>query len=215
MSLGRLLATGRSLGGGPSVGRYNVSGRNRLPKFGSTKNPFSQSAAKATYEQATLPNVSSAGLAAPAAVPEGAGISPADLKETQRLPAMARIMGFHRVTQRVVLLLKRVQAPAVAVALKLHLLAKSLWGRVMRVRRKEPRPLIPRFGKPAVQAELSLDNVKVVCSDLEESDLEVVTVQTNTSTQVAPSAAPATSNRGPLPPALKKLTNRMLGVKPS
>lgn len=33
---------------------------------------------------------------------------------------------------------------------------------------------IPRFGKPAVQGELSLDKVKVVRSDLAHSDLEVV-----------------------------------------
>lgn len=33
---------------------------------------------------------------------------------------------------------------------------------------------IPRFGKPAVQGELSLDKVKVVRSDLNHTDLEVV-----------------------------------------
>ena len=45
MSLGKLLATGRSLvGGAPSLGRYNISERNRLPKFGSAKNPFAPSA---------------------------------------------------------------------------------------------------------------------------------------------------------------------------
>jgi len=44
MSLGKLLATGRSLvGGAPDEGRYNISSRNRLPKFGSAKNPFAPS----------------------------------------------------------------------------------------------------------------------------------------------------------------------------
>ena len=33
---------------------------------------------------------------------------------------------------------------------------------------------IPRFGKPAVQGELSLDRVKVVRNDLSHADLEVV-----------------------------------------
>jgi hypothetical protein len=37
-------------------------------------------------------------------------------------------------------------------------------------------PAIPRFGKPGVQGELSLDKVKVVRSDLAHADLEVVQV---------------------------------------
>ncbi len=37
-------------------------------------------------------------------------------------------------------------------------------------------PSIPRFGKPSVQGELSLDKVKVVRSDLAHADLEVVQV---------------------------------------
>ena len=37
-------------------------------------------------------------------------------------------------------------------------------------------PSIPRFGKPGVQGELSLDKVKVVRSDLAHADLEVVQV---------------------------------------
>jgi hypothetical protein len=82
-----------------------------------------------------------------------------------------------------------------------------------RVRRDQPQPVFPRYGKPAVQTELSLDKVTVVRNDLEESDLEIVTAKTDTSTQVAPSVAPATPNRGPVPPALKKMTNRLLGVK--
>ena len=35
-------------------------------------------------------------------------------------------------------------------------------------------PAIPRFGKPRVQGELSLDKVKVVRGDLTHADLEVV-----------------------------------------
>jgi hypothetical protein len=39
---------------------------------------------------------------------------------------------------------------------------------------KPTLPRMPRFGKPAVQGELSLDKVKVVRSDLAHADLEVV-----------------------------------------
>jgi len=39
---------------------------------------------------------------------------------------------------------------------------------------KAKLPTIPRFGKPTVQGELSLDKVRVVRSDLAHADLEVV-----------------------------------------
>ena len=213
MSLGRLLATGRSLAGGPSVGRYNVSSRNRLPKFRSTKNPFAQPASKPAAEQTSLPNVAPAETPASSPIANTANVPAAQLKHTQRLPQVIGATRVQRVAQRIVPVLKRLRALVITAASKLVLLAKRLWGRVKRVRRKEPRSLIPRFGKPAVQTELSLDNVKVVRNDLEESDLEIVTAQTDTSTQVAPTAAPAAPNRGPVPPALKKLTDRLLGVK--
>lgn len=40
-------------------------------------------------------------------------------------------------------------------------------------------PALPRFGKPPVQGELSLDKVKVVRGDLAHADLEVVTTGGN------------------------------------
>lgn len=40
-------------------------------------------------------------------------------------------------------------------------------------------PVMPRFGKPPVQGELSLDKVKVVRGDLAHADLEVVTTGGN------------------------------------
>ena len=43
-----------------------------------------------------------------------------------------------------------------------------------RVRPKAVKPAIPRFTKPAVQGELSLDRIKVVRNDLSDADLEVV-----------------------------------------
>ena len=90
---------------------------------------------------------------------------------------------------------------------------KFIFARLAGVFRKsEPKSVIPRFGKPAVQTELSLDRVKVVRNSLEDSDLEVVTADTATSTQVAPKTPVASPKRGPVPPALKKMTERLLGV---
>jgi len=224
MSLGKLLATGRSLAGGPSAGRYNVSERNRLPKFNAAKNPFAPATDKPAVEPVPAPkpepepalpaepSISEMSAVAPAA----SGPSPfvvADLKKTQRIPELAVPRRVDRVKQVVVGLWRRSWQKALALLAWLKAGLAGLLNRVRRVRRKEPTSVIPRFGKPAVQGELSLDNVRVVRNDLEESDLEIVTAETNTSAQVAPTAAPATPNRGPVPPALKKITNRVLGVK--
>lgn len=224
MSLGKLLASGRSLAGGPTLGRYNVSERNRLPKFGSAKNPFVQPASTSPADP-TLASAPAA-VAPPAPTPKPAAeivaqtvnspFSTPDLKRTQIIPQLPKptwVQRVNRAKTAVVDLGKRAWAMALATGAKLWDLALNLLGRMKRVRRKEPQSVIPRFGKPAIQGELSLDNVKVIRNDLEESDLEIVTAQTGTSTQVAPSVAPMTPNRGPVPPALKKLTNRMLGVK--
>ena len=59
-------------------------------------------------------------------------------------------------------------------------------------------PSIPRFGKPGVQGELSLDKVKVVRSDLAHADLEVI--------QVGAGGNQAAS------PAWRNLTARIFGA---
>jgi hypothetical protein len=143
-----------------------------------------------------------------------------DFKKTQRIAALADAPAQKNWGFRV-----RRRAKA-AGTLGLALWAKVLSGLVAglrktkglvgaRWRRGEAKPVFPRLGKPAVQTELSLENVRVVRNDLEESDLEVVTSPTATSTQVAPQTAPAQARRGPVPPALKKLTERLAGAKPS
>jgi hypothetical protein len=43
-----------------------------------------------------------------------------------------------------------------------------------RVRVKEAKPAIPRFPKPPVQGELSLDKIRVMRNDLSDADLEVI-----------------------------------------
>jgi len=198
------------------MGRYNVSERNRLPKFNAGKNPFAQSAAKPATEQIAVVKPASTEAPAPVvaaqAVDSPFSIAPAG--QTWRISETTATQPINRVKLAGMAALKRGNALGLALIAKAQSFGGKLLNRVKRVRHKEPRAVIPRFGKPAaVQGELSLDNVKVVRNDLEESDLEIVMAQTNTSAQVAPTVAPASPDRGPVPPALKKLTNRMLGVK--
>jgi len=234
MSLGKLLATGRSLAGGPSTGRYNVSERNRLPKFNAAKNPFAPKAAsQPELAPASVPV--SAPVAVPALVqpatpliepsvtnspfttavsqsaqPALSGNGPRWLLRAQNAKAAVAAL-IQRTPSRV----RNAGGKLMARGDQALALVAKLTGRLKRVRRKEPASVIPRFGKPAVQGELSLDRVQVVRNDLEESDLEIVTAQTSTSAQVAPSVAPTSPNRGPMPAALKKLTNRITGVNVS
>ena len=69
-----------------------------------------------------------------------------------------------------------------------------------RARVKAAKPAIPRFTKPPVQGELSLDRIKVVRNDLSDADLEVVPAKVPT--------APASSE-----PALR--TGKEAGVAES
>jgi len=222
MSLGKLLATGRSLvGGAPDAGRYNISERNRLPKFGSAKNPFAAPAV--VVAPTAMPAPVECAEPAPIEVPLVKAATPFSAIES---PVSAPVAAITTITVPQPKLGERLQAAfavvrsgaerAVAVAWPL---LKSLAARVAGwagrllgwFRRSEPNSFIPRFGKPAVQTELSLDSVKVLRSDLVESDLEVVVADTATGTQAGPKVPVATPNRGPVPPALKKLTDRILG----
>lgn len=238
MSLGKLLATGRSLvGGAPDAGRYNISDRNRLPKFGSAKNPFAQPAQDA---------------AAPVSPVAGESVNPAPVaqpvphQKTQRIPELAdQPVGSAAPAAKVSDRLKaglqagsNVAHGAFAKGVQLahgikwgsaahttSAFAAALWGKLAGFcgtlwsklaglfRKSEPKSPFPRLGKPAVQTELSLDTVKVVRNSLEDSDLEIVAVETVTSAQVAPTKPVAEPKRGPVPPALKKITERLMSVK--
>lgn len=285
MSLGKLLATGRSLiGGAPDAGRYDISDRNRLPKFGG-KNPFARPAQPAPRISMEATATTSAPKPVTALVNPGEpGAVAAQLKKTQvieykktqRIPASAnqltgrasdhfattapvqgltvlsRLKAGLQAGKRTTMVwtmkslhIARTSAVAgLAAARRFKLgsllqvcasLAATVWAQIRRIaplgrgawaktwslfgklaglfRKPEPKPVIPRFGKPAVQTELSLDRVKVVRNSLEDSDLEVVTADTATTTQVAPKTPVAAPKRGPVPPALKKMTERLLGMR--
>lgn len=157
MKFGKLLAAGKSWVGGNGIGRYQMRDGLALPKFISPRNPFKR---ESVVEQAAPPSVA----AAPAQVSEGALTS---------VPVRAAESPI-------------VVAPRIALSVKLRSLAKLAGEWLRRAALfcldhnpfsaigKPKLPKMPRFGKPALQGELSLDKVKVVRSDLTHADLEVV-----------------------------------------
>ena len=73
--------------------------------------------------------------------------------------------------------------------------------------RRPKSSAIPRFNKPLVQGELSLDRVKVLRNDLSESDLEVVPART------AVTKGPGRSAANPGGSAAQATTPELLPVK--
>jgi hypothetical protein len=167
MSLLRLLTAGKSLVGlqAPSS-RYQLSERNRLPKFGSARNPF---AAPSPAPEETVQTSSDASPKPQRYQMSSAEFAAARLKETKKLPASA----FAET--------KRTSAqPASETGGRTpdgHWTDKInplVW---FSRRRPQQRSAIPKFSKLAVQGELSLDKVKVVRNDLSEADVEIITAR--------------------------------------
>lgn len=157
MKFGKLLAAGKSWVGGNGTGRYQMRDGLALPKFISPRNPFKR---ESVVEQAAPPTVA----AAPAQVSEEVPANDPFAATESPSPA----------------------APRVAFSVRLRSLAKLVgeWLRRAALFCLDHNPFsaigrpklsgIPRFGKTAMQGELSLDKVKVVRSDLTHADLEVV-----------------------------------------
>ena len=150
MSLGKLLAAGKSLVGLRNDGsRYRVDKQARLPKFNSPKNPF-------------IPAEQPVAQTAPAPVF-------AETVEPRPVVATARA-GAVIVKQRIF------RAPVGArVTVWLGEWRKKLNPLLRRKARRSPfRSAGPGGAPPAIQPELSLDRVQVVRNDLSDTDFEVV-----------------------------------------
>jgi hypothetical protein len=155
MSFGKLLAAGKSFAGGQDAFRYRANPRAVLPKFISPKNPFVQSPNKDASERTVTPEVPAKSLPNQAADAGARAASPSRLSAAATRAsvcksALARCWSCIRLLN-----------PA-----KLFNLFKR--------RAARSKPAIPHFGKPPMQAEFSLDRVRVVRNDLTDADLEVV-----------------------------------------
>jgi hypothetical protein len=168
MSMLRLLTTGKSLVGLSSNERpYRLTNQRLLPRFGPTRNPF-KSSSKSEPAQIEARFVGDEGgegasreaggsanscCATPAAPPSGA--------QDGAAPANANSRGI-------------VKTFFLKAAPLFGKCKKRLAGIFGRRRVKAAKPAVPRFTKPAVQGELSLDRIRVVRNDLSDADLEVV-----------------------------------------
>ena len=178
MKFGKLLAAGKSWVGYPETGRYQMRGGLHLPKFISPKNPFKQEAVAASVAPSTV----AAAPAMPASVAPVAAPAPLVTPLVAAAPVLTPIPA----TPVMPLAPKSWKGRAIEVATLMGKFARSAgeWLKRALFFCLDHNPFsaigrpklagIPRFGKSAVQGELSLDRVKVVRNDLSHADLEVV-----------------------------------------
>lgn len=179
MKFGKLLAAGKSWVGYPETGRYQMRGGLHLPKFISPKNPFKQEAVAASV----APSTAAAAPAMPVASASVAAPAPVETPAVAAAPVLAAIPARPEMP-----LAPKVswKVRAIGVATLVGKFARSAgeWLKRALFFCLDHNPFsaigrpklagIPRFGKSAVQGELSLDRVKVVRNDLSHADLEVV-----------------------------------------
>jgi hypothetical protein len=172
MSLLRLLSAGKSLVGlKDDTARYRMGHPGAMPKFGSGKNPFQ------TKSQ-TQPSVEAPATTPSSNAPNSPEVVPVREEEKKSLPAV------------VIPPLKTQPRPAPRNGSRfgsvLQVALRPLKSLFQRPRSKSVRPPKTQSLRTPVQAELSLDCVKVLRNDLTDADLEVVRAKTPASATAKP-----------------------------
>ena len=206
MSLLRLLTTGKSLVGVSSEeSRYRLTSQKLLPQFGPARNPFSSraKAEPAQTEARSLEDHSG----------NGASVARLSLPGSRGEPAAV--------------LQRAVEHRAVPAKFDLRKLAGALWqsiaallsgwqaklcGLFARSGGKVAKLAIPRFPKPPVQGELSLDRIKVMRNDLSDADLEVVPAKPLTAPAATVPAPRAVEKAAGAKSAWGRVTTRILSA---
>ena len=179
MSLGRLLTSGKSLVGLQNDGcRYEMRPKNLLPKFGSDKNPFLT--AKPKVESA--PAESSRKVSVESRTLKSAEPEVAKLSETKPLPAIKAFKSSEAVPEKPIVKINMLNR----LSRWLNKLNPLNWRRGARAEKKSAAII-----KTPIQAELSLDKIKVLRNDLTEADVEVVPVKISVQPKPQPAAPPA------------------------
>jgi hypothetical protein len=196
MSLGKLLTTGKSLVGlNDSGSRYQLQ-KGALPKFKSSKNPFISKPHNepSRGREPELPKLTPAEIAA------------ANLKKTQRLPAMQPVEAQTETTTSMSAQQpERPEVDGVPSILGgwLQKLNPMVW--LDNRQPSETKSAVPRGGKLPVQGELSLENIKVMRNDLSETDVEIVPAKARpASIPTASAGAAAAAMAIPELPSAKK-----------
>jgi hypothetical protein len=168
MSLLRLLTTGKSLVGLKNLeSRYRLTTQRLLPQFGPTRNPFSSNGkSEPAQTEARVPG-DDVGKGAAA---EGSGSTDSRGATPAALPSGAQ----NRMASTSAVIRRFTEALRLRAEVLLGGCKGKLKGMIGRVRVNEAKPAIPRFPKPPVQGELSLDKIKVMRNDLSDADLEVI-----------------------------------------
>ncbi len=203
MSLLRLLTTGKSLVDVRDTEcRYRMSTQRLLPHFGSTRNPF-RTETKPQMPTEAQPPQSQNRADGPVAQPNLA--SSAEEQAVSGNSAARRAPG------------AKFDPPRFAGCPWRRLVAlfgawrQKLSGLFASADRKSAKTAIPRFTKPLVQKELSLDRIRVVRNDLSDADLEVVPAKS-----LAPSMAASAleADEGPVlaPGASGRATSRTMST---
>lgn len=138
---------------GYETGRYRMRERLHLPQFISPKNPF---AVEATGAASVEP-------------PTATETTPVVSAETSPSRVVTRARKWSVAVVKVIFAATRWSGAAIKRG-ALWCLDHNPFSSIGRPR----LPAIPRFGRPPVQEELSLDKVAVMRGDLEHADLEVV-----------------------------------------
>ena len=192
MSLLRLLTAGKSLIGLKESSRYSISQQRLLPKFTSKKNPFRATTRPDPVQEPLKPARpgTTFELVSPACALKAEGETTSDGCKTA-----AGMSAINPGSQR---------PPAETQK------RPKIWDIIFGWSSKRQKPALPRFSKPMVQAELSLDSVKVIRNDLSDSDLEVVRAKP---AAAQPKSTPSGEPTGePTVRATEQLTGGVLGA---
>jgi hypothetical protein len=190
------------------MGRYRLPDGQLIPNFSGAKNPFH---AKNLPSQERLSPAT--GVTAKAASTQAAPSSSVSFPHAPRAGVGRTLSALRRVAARVAIL------------------CRQAWGRVRevssgliaRLRFGRNRPAVT-LASPlsagvsvhaAVQAELSLENVRVVRNDLTDTDYEVVRAETATASPIKPAPqVMAKPSPAPAPPrSLGRLAERLFSQK--
>jgi hypothetical protein len=206
MSLLRLLTTGKSLVGmGESEIRYRETRQKLLPRFGSAKNPFCAD----DSSDAARPRMSRAA--------EGATVSKRETVAGNAVRLPAPVAAAAAAPKLPVMLVSgKSRSPLSALWSGATALAGKWAGKASALLpQRSVRSVKVAMSRPAklpVQAELSLDRIKVVRNDLSDADLEVVPAKLPVAPANVGPAVQSAERAGAAEKAWGRLTGRVFGV---